>query len=381
MNRRVLIVALALIASQAAAQRHKIGEINTETEEGKFLQSIGTEEDPARKVQLMEAFVGKYGKHEAAGWVWSQLQPAYSKAANFDKALDAGEKLLALDPMDIDAAYANLKASEGKKDSALILKWAVASSDIARKAAQQPKGADQEDDDYKRAVDFAKQVDTYSEYALYATALTATDPKSVLQLADTLEQRNPNSQYVGQILGKYAWAARESKSMPAAIAFGERALSRNQMHEDLLLAMADYHINQPKADGQKVVLYSTKLVEHIGAKPKPEGVSDADWEKRKNTLIGVGHWMAGTTYGNEKKYAQADKSLRAALPYIKDNEQMLAGALFHLALANYTMGKGKSAQMMNDAKNFMQQCAAIKSPFQGQAQKNLAVMRKETGGK
>jgi hypothetical protein len=29
----------------------------------------------------------------------------------------------------------------------------------------------------------------------------------------------------------------------------------------------------------------------------------------------------------------------------------------------------------------MQQCAAIKSPFQAQAQKNLSVMRKETSGK
>jgi hypothetical protein len=114
--------------------------------------------------------------------VLSQLQPAYAKAGNFDKALETGEKLVVLDAMDIDAAYGNLKAAEAKKDAAAVLKWSVAASEIARKAAQQPKAADQEDDDFKRALDFAKQVDTYTEYALYATALTGTDPKLVLQL-------------------------------------------------------------------------------------------------------------------------------------------------------------------------------------------------------
>jgi hypothetical protein len=147
--------------------------------------------------------------------------------------------------------------------------------------------------------------------------------------------------------------------------------------------MADYHINQPpaKRDNEKVILYSNKLVELMTSKPKPEGVSDADWEKRKNTMIGVGHWMAGTTYGSQSKFAQADKSLRAALPYIQGNDQLMAGALFHLGLANYQMGKGKNAQQMGEAMKFMQQCASIKGPFQAQAAKNVAVMRKETGGK
>jgi tetratricopeptide (TPR) repeat protein len=376
----VLLLGVLLVVP-GWAQRHKLGEINAETEEGKFLQSIGTEADAARKLQLMEAFVAKFGSHEAAGWVYSQMQPAYAAAGNFDKALEAGEKLLALDPMDIDAAYGSLKAAEGKKDSAAVLKWAVTASDIARKTAQQPKSAEQEEDDYKRAVDFAKQVETYAEYSLYAAAVAESNPQLVMKLAEALEARNPTGQYVPQVLGRYAWAAREAKAMPQAVAFGERALARNQVHEDLLLAMADYELNQPKKDNEKVILYSNKLVEVISAKPKPEGIADADWEKRRNTMIGIGNWMAGTTYGSQNKYAQADKSLRAALPHIKDNEQLLVGALFYLGLANYHMGKGKSAQMMSEAVRFMQQCAAIKSPFQASAQKNLAVMRKETGGK
>jgi hypothetical protein len=117
----------------------------------------------------------------------------------------------------------------------------------------------------------------------------------------------------------------------------------------------------------------------MGTKPKPEGVSDADWEKKKTTMIGLAHWMAGMTASGQNRLAQADKSLRAALPYIKDNEQLLAPALFQLGLANYQMGRGKNRAQLQDAISFLKQCAAIKSQYQAQAQKNVNVIMKETG--
>jgi hypothetical protein len=90
--------------------------------------------------------------------------------------------------------------------------------------------------------------------------------------------------------------------------------------------------------------------------------------------------MAGMSAAGQKRLAQADKSLRAALPYIKDNDELLAPALFQLGLANYQMGRGKSRQQMTDALSFLRQCAAIKSQYQAQAQKNVNVIMKETGG-
>ena len=166
-------------------------------------------------------------------------------------------------------------------------------------------------------------------------------------------------------------------AMAAGVAFGERSYARNQFNEDLLLGMADHYMTAKNAE--KTLLYAGKLVDYLGSKPKPEGVSDADWKKKKNTMIGLGHWMAGTTYAQQKNLAQLDKLFRAALPYIKDNDQLLVSVLFQLGLANYQMGRGKSAAMMADAIRFTQQCAAIKGPMQAQAQKNLTVMRKETG--
>ncbi len=372
----LFVIVIVIAAPPLAAQRHQLADINAAAEDGKLLQAIGTEADEARKEQLMEQFTAAHPLHESGGWVWYQLQQSYLKAGKFDKTIEAGEKLLAIDPLDYEAAYANLKAAEGKKDSEGVLKWAVTTSDAARQEVRRPKRSGETDDDFKRAVDFAKQIDVYAEYSLSATALTETDAAKSIRLIDALEQRNPQSQYFASTLPKYAWAARHANQLPNAVALGERAWSRGVFDEDLLLTMADYHMQQKK-DPEKVILYSEKIVEVLAAKPKLEGVADADWEKKKTSTLGLAHWMAGITLAGQNKQPETDKALRAALPYIKGNDQLSGPALFYLGLANYQMGKGKSAPQLADAVNFMQQSAAIKGAFQAKAQSNLAVMRKE----
>jgi hypothetical protein len=377
--RSILNVLIALVlAGTAAAQRHKLASINAETPEGQALQAIGTEADPAKKLALMEQFAAKYGKHEAAGWVLSQMQVGFTKSGDHDKAMSAGEKLLALDNTDIEAAYANLKSAEAKKDSEAIMKWSGVTAEIAAKVPSLPKRADESDEDRKHAIDFASQVGKYTEYSLYAAALQETDAARSMKLAEALEQRNAQSEYIPQVMPKYAMAARQANALANAVGFGERAFGRGQIQEDLLLIMTDNAMQQKNAD--KVTTYSSKLIEIMGTKPKPEGLSDADWEKKKTTMLGLANWMAGMTAAGQSRWAQSDKSLRAALPYVKDNEQLLAPALFQLGIANYQMGKGKSRQQMADSVSFLKQCAAIKSQYQAQAQKNLAVIAKETGG-
>jgi hypothetical protein len=137
--------------------------------------------------------------------------------------------------------------------------------------------------------------------------------------------------------------------MPSAVAFGERAFSRGQFNEDMLLAMAEYEMNKPKRDASKVVSYANKVVEVMSAKTKPEGVADADWDKKKNTTLGVAHWMAGETLAGQNNHAQADKSLRASLPYLKGNDQLLARALFHLSMANYKMAQASKNKALAGA--------------------------------
>jgi tetratricopeptide (TPR) repeat protein len=362
------VALLMLGAPSASAQRHKLTTINAETDEGKALQEIGQETDAAKRIALMEGFSAKHGSHEATPWVISQLQEAYVKAGDHAKAIAAGERLLKLDPEDLDAAYANLKAGEALKDADAVLRWATATSEIARKTAASAQGAD---------ADYAKQINTYTEYSLAATASQETDPAKAMRLAEALEQSNPTSQYMLMVMPKYSAAARQANALPKAIAFGERAYARGQFSEDMLLVMADQALQQKQAD--KTIQYSEKVIEVMN-RPKPEGVPDADWERKKAVTTGLAYWMAGTTLSGQNKYAQADKMLRQALPLVKDNEQLHGTALFHLGLVNYKLAQAsKNKAQIADAVAFSKQAAAAKGPLAAQAAKNLKVMQQEFG--
>lgn len=375
-----MLIAVLGLALCASAQRHKLASINPETQEGKVLQLISQEADPSKRLVLLEQFAKDFSSHAAMPWVLSQLQTSYAKSGDSDKVIATGEKLLALDPMDIEGAYANLKASEAKKDSAGVIKWSEMTSSIARKTVGAPKQADQSDDEYAHAQDFAKQVDVYTEYSLYAMALQEADPAKIMQLGDALEKRNAKSQYLAMVLPRYSLAARQANALPAAVAFGERAYERGQYSEDMLLVLADYYSQNRKPD--KVVTYSEKILEIMKGTGKPEGVSDADWQRKKTVTTGLAYWMAGTALTNQNKFPQADKMLRAALPLVKDNEQLYGSALFHLGLANYKMAQAsKDKSQIADAVTFSKQAAAVKGPLQAQAAKNVKVMQQEFGVK
>lgn len=286
-----------------------------------------------------------------------------------------------VDGVDLDAAYANLKTSEGKKDYDGVLKWSGVTSEIARKTIAAPKAEGQSDEDFKQAVDYARQVDVYTEYSLYALMLQEPDPQKAMKLADTLEERNPKSQYIAMVMPRYSAVARQANALPAAVAFGERAFERGQYSEDMLLVMADYYMQQKKIP-DKVVLYSQKAVEIMNGREKPEGVSDADWAKKKTVTTGLAYWMAGTTLSGQNKFAEADKMLRAAVPLVKDNEQLYGTALFHLGLSNYKLAQAsKNKTQIAEAISFSKQAAAVKGPLQAQAAKNVRVMQQEFGVK
>lgn len=375
MKLRLIAIAFMLCAAAAAQSRHKLV-INAQTPEGSLLQQIGQESDPAKKRALIEEFLSKYPKHEGVSWAEGQAQETYLKANEYDRAITAGEHVLAADPGDLDAAYNNLKAAEGKKDADLIGKWSAQTSEIARKIAGSTKDTEE---DAKQRIDYAKQVDTYTEYALYAAALQQTDPRKIILLGTALEQRNPNGQYLQKVAATYLNAVRQVEGNDKAGLAAERIAAHEAPSEDALLMAAD-HAMRTKAPPDKVIGYATKLIDTLTNKPKAEGMSDSDWEKKKTTMLGLANWMAGMSYGAQNKLPQADKSLRAALPYIKGNEQLLGPALFQLGLVDYKMGTGgKSRAMLQDALKFNEQCAAVRGPMQAQAAKNIRVIRTELG--
>src|SRR6266481_4853864 len=261
---RACCLLLALFVFSAAAQQRKHFTINTGTPEGAILQSIGQESDEPKKLALMHDFISKYPKDEGVGWVYDQMQQVFLTQKEYDKALDAGEKALASDPDDLDAAYNNLKAGEGKADADLVKKWSAATSAIARKVAAGPATSDED----KQSVDHAKEVDTYTEYSLYAAALQSTDPAKVADLVDSLIERNLKSQYVGLLAGKYLTSLQQSGKADKANTMAEKILTAHSSNADALLIAADYSLQKTTTD--KAISYASKVIEVLPSRPAPE---------------------------------------------------------------------------------------------------------------
>ena len=373
------VMMAAVLCLPAAAQRKKV-DINTETPEGQMLQQIGTEADPAKKLALQEEFVVKFPQHSGAVWVYGQLHTAYVKANAHDKVFPVAEKLLAADPSDVEIAHGGLKAAEGKKDADLIIKWSGITIDSAKKAeaSKQPEDED-EVAFWKHKVDFAKQVQKYAEYSLYAASLQEPDMNKKLVLMDALSQRHPQSEYLPKLGEMYFQIYRQLGNNDKAVAIAEKEAAANTANEDMLLVATDYYFS--KKDYDKVLSYSAKTVDVMKSKPAPQGMSAEDWEKKKTTTTGVALWMAGMSHAAKSNWAQTDTVLREALPFLAGNDALLSHATFQLGLANHRMGeKSKDLGRIQAAYSFFRQCAGIKGPNAGSAARNVKVLAAQYRG-
>ena len=369
-----LLTILVAFSLTAFAQRHSVSEVDAEKPDGKILQQIMQADDQAKRTALLEQFVDQFPKADATPWALEQLLAGYAKSNQPDKVLSIGEKLLAVDPEETEAALQCLKAGEAKHDPELVKKYSTLASTLARKMIAEPQPKDDElVDTWKQEVSYATQVDAYCEYSLYRAFVESRDPKVTLEFGELLPQRYPKGQYSGKLDNAMFLAYRQAGQEAKAVSLAEKVLATDQSNEDMLLVVADNYL-QNKKEPEKVHVYCAKLVEIMSAKPKPEGVADDAWAARKNTVIGVAHYMNGKLYFNENRFSQADQELRLSLPFVETTPASKGEVLFLLGFSNYNLKKPQ------EAANFYRSCAAVKSDYQAKAAKNLQVIKTEFSG-
>ncbi len=275
----------------------------------------------------------------------------------------------------LDDDYAKLKDAQSKKDADAVKKLALDTSKLAKteSATPQPSDASQVAD-WKTRMEFTKEVQLFAEYSLASTAIT--DSARVVDLTEALLDLNPKSQYLTLCASTYLEAL--AKESPAKeIAGAEKILTANSSNGDALDALArGYQSSSPA----KANTYATRLIAAMKGKAKPEGVTDADWERKKDAMLGDGYYIAGATAcaAPRNAWVDCDRDLRAALPYIKADQRMLGITYFYLGLANYQIGRltGDRTKMQEGAK-YSDQSAAISGPMQQQAYKNSQAIKAE----
>jgi hypothetical protein len=275
---------------------------------------------------------------------------------------------------ELDDTYQSLQDAVAKKDAALVKKLAVPLFELARKVSTAPEPTSAiEKEDWPNRVKYAKEAEGYAEYALYATGVQA-DAATMVDLLGLLEAQSPKSKYLDQGYQAYLAALRQVGKEADIPAIVDKAVVNFPSNPDLLLVAATSA--QAKKQTDRAISLANRLVTAANARPKPEAMAAADWERQKSAWLGRGYWISGVSTGEKSLYALSNKSLRAALPYIKGEPALMGPALFYLGLDNYQLGKmtNNKKQVLEGA-TFSDQCAAIAGPFQDQAYRNSMAMK------
>ena len=104
---------------------------------------------------------------------------------------------------ELEECFGKLKEAAVSKDAALVKRLAVETYALARKQAAVPApDTDVEKETWTNRVGYLHDVETYTEYLLYTTALAAPAAVTVDLLA-TLEQQNADSKYLDQAYVSY----------------------------------------------------------------------------------------------------------------------------------------------------------------------------------
>lgn len=265
---------------------------------------------------------------------------------------------------DLNEDFDALKAAVESKDAGKVKTLAPEVSKESR--AIVTKATDAAD-----VIEFAKGADEYSEYALSIAAVQASDAAATIEFGDMLLAQNPKSKHVDTLAAAYL-AALSKQSSAKATAGAQKILVGRPENEDAL-----YYAVGGTSNGA----LATKLVAVMSKKAKPEGVSDADWARKKDAYLGVGYFYGGAAACGRQAWAECDRDMKAAEPLVKGTQQMLGNTYFYLGLANYQLGKlTQDRTKVQAGLKYSQQSAAIPGPMQGQASTNVAAMSKELGG-
>lgn len=281
--------------------------------------------------------------------------------------LVAGAAVAAAD--DLDTNYQDLQDAVQKKDVETIKKLAPATSALARQELAKPAGTDP---DAAKRLEYLHSVDTYADYALYATAVQS-EPAVLVDLMAALEQQNPKSKYLDAGYGRYLAALAQTGAAAKEPAIAEKAIANFPQNPDLLIYLANYAANHGQTDRE--LTFSTRIIALWNSHPKaPEGVDAAEWDRKREASLGPAYYLAGMVNAARGRWVDADQQLRAALGYVKGN----ANVLLQLGIANYNIGKATMNKgRLLDAVKFSKQAAAIPGPVAQQAWHNAQVMQAE----
>ena len=191
-----------------------------------------------------------------------------------------------VEPDNLESTFQSLKEAVAQKDASRVKTLAVQANMLARNiiAAPAPEG-DEEKTAWNGRVTFAHEVELFTEYSLYTTAIQSP-PAITVALLGTLEQQNPDSKYLTDAYGIYFYALRQTDGTAKIPAIAEKAIGHFPNNDDLLLVMAESAYGHKQMD--RALGFAKRLTAAIGRRARPEGMTASDWEHKRSVALASG---------------------------------------------------------------------------------------------
>jgi tetratricopeptide (TPR) repeat protein len=300
------------------------------------------------------------------------LQDRYRRGNKLAEAIAVGEKLLELEPDNIDIARLNLRLSETKGDDELVKKWTAETSKIAYRLVTLPLPSDQENkNSAEERLLLAKQLVAKTEYDDYMKAVGTKDPAERVAALEEFVKKTPQNAYMEQIEIAEFLAYRDTGDVDKTLAAAEKILTHNEDYENALLFVAEINARRKTNPTRTIALFG-KFIQRMAVAVKPDSMTDEEWTRTKTHNLALAQYSIATIHFESERWGPADQALRASLAYIGD-PQFRATIFNQLGWANYRLHNPL------DAIKFYGQCAAIPGPLQEQASKSILSIKREYG--
>jgi tetratricopeptide (TPR) repeat protein len=333
------------------------------------LTEINAATDPAQKLALLDKFAAGPGSEGENPILADGLYvDYYIEQKNYDKALEYGDKLFALDPDNFQNAMNMIRAASEKGDSERVVGYGEKAQGILKRFKEAPAPANTTpqawEEQKAKTLESNKEGVAYIQQAVYNGALQARDAGKRAGLLTRFAQAFPDSPYANQALGVAATSYSQAQNTPKMLEVANGLLAKDPNNLGMLLLLSDYYCD--KVDQlAKAETSAKKAISLLDTAPKPEGATDDQWAHQKSLQKGLALSSLGQVNIEKKDNAQAVENLKAAAPLLKPDDGSYGRNQYRLGFALLNLKRTA------EAKEAFTQAASVNGPYRTLAQDKL----------
>jgi len=377
---------ILLMAPRLAAQTVCPGySIVINTPEDELTLAYNGAENPQDQVAAVDKFVAAHADSKFLPCALEYYTMAYLKLNNFAKVIENGEKAIVLGHRDMMTSLNVAKAyvSAGKVSDAGF-DTILGAAEVIKTESVPSRSASVSDEDWKKEVDAATSQASdwraYMEYAFFQLVQREPDAAKRLPWLDKFAAAYPDTPNTSQLQFQYFLVYKMTNQPDKAIEAGEKAVSAdpNNLAAANLLA---YDMAFVRKNVDRAEQLARKSLELAAAMKKPDNQTDEQFKADQNNQLGMARLVLGyvgfVRAEKTKKVGSAIDDLKAAGDLLPGNPALQAQALYLLGNA-YEFQYPPNHKLALDA---LTRAAGIASPWQGEAQKLAANVKKAAGVK